>query len=1374
MSVNFNPDKKKGILAKITSSAVKATQKTNGTQESCFSNNGLSSNKIDLSQFENSSEWTPVQAKKNSKFLFFGNNGYTFRTSCGVEILIENPDDLGEAQIFENKETGEVFVINARGAKIKSDEDNTSISIYNSQIDSIETKKGDDTINVYDSTIDELNTGKGSDEVSIYNSLIESLETGAGSDIINIDDSSIDNLKSQKDFLWGLFGSSNDTINIENSDIETLETGHGNDTVISNDSDIETLRTVGGVNSVSLNNTQTTTSDLDENDLKIENGNYLADFDISKIPAVETSEVITLQSGEQINIGDYLALIPQQQVGFETEAEYQQYTIQAISDNLESMRAIFQAQNDKDGIMADGFSSLKELTGLGISSDDVENVIAEQEEIINQLTLAMNGQSDLSFEEAYEKYTGTKFSTEKIDKYMELSNIASMINSGAYYDKDFADKFEEATGKSIDEINQEFALCQNEVLGKSQALQNLVEEYSLSQEGFADKLSAIISTTGMVCIVAGAIVSFIPGGAAIGVPLMTTGKYVAFGGMLADNAIDLVDHSTDKDGLTSDEVKNLALETGVELVSYGTGRVIGAGTNALNSFIAKEATKRGIGTIGSYILGQAAETVADTTLSLGADYLITQGQSLITTGEFMDASDYWSADRFLGEGKNQLIGILTGLSSSKVDAYSQSIIATAQGKIQAGDIDGARKYLEDSGIKVDNSSFSKLIDSTLAQKINLQGEDTNGEAKVSENKDSESVAEVKPAVNDEVSPVESLAAGSINGLFKMNLQLFGESSKNNSLKPNEKITGNQEYKITGNEIFDIQGYELDLSNPHIQEKLSKMQEGEVITVGRSPDSTIQITNSNVSRQHLVIQKTSDGYVLKDISKNGTVFLGLGKNVSVEQPKLKPNEKITGNQEYKITGNEIFDIQGYELDLSNPHIQEKLSKMQEGEVITVGRSPDSTIQITNSNVSRQHLVIQKTSDGYVLKDISKNGTVFLGLGKNVSVEQPVKIKLESNFKGLNAELAKKIEQINDPTIIKYINAKFPSGKLTAKQTRELEMIADAINTYNKNYRITKSAENWLYIDSNGNDAVRRLLKQSDDERGMITQLINEDSQLYISPYAKDVLDEADISVRAFIEDVKLEEKFYAAKKYIQNYQDSPIANHLYDLFIETLRQRGTSTTIISKLQEINDNYNVKVFPTGNFKDLSRKDTFTEEYQTLEALSKELNAWKKASDGQAKLPPTVDFTSVDRSYLPKGNHLTGGASGGHSHSKTHGAISINGMDVHSLMHAIRHEIMHTNDLSGNNVKIRNNSEMAQKLLKILLNKNINPKTITSLESLPYYSEFVRAGHSRYQIKYAYSNPAEFIAVASEKNIRSYSKEFINILIDLGMPSWAIYLQ
>jgi len=134
VSVNFNPDEKKFLLAQGTGSTVEVTQ-TDVAQESCFSNNGLSSNKVDLSQFENSSEWTPIQAQQNSKFLFFGNNGYTFKTSSGVEITIENPDDLGEAQIFENKETGEVIGINSNGAKIKSGGDNTSISIYNSQID---------------------------------------------------------------------------------------------------------------------------------------------------------------------------------------------------------------------------------------------------------------------------------------------------------------------------------------------------------------------------------------------------------------------------------------------------------------------------------------------------------------------------------------------------------------------------------------------------------------------------------------------------------------------------------------------------------------------------------------------------------------------------------------------------------------------------------------------------------------------------------------------------------------------------------------------------------------------------------------------------------------------------------------------------------------------------------------------------------------------------------------------------------------------------------------------------------------------------------------------------------------------------------------
>lgn len=673
MSVNFNPDEKKRLASQESSSSIQVNQ-TDNLDDSCFSVDAQNfeetekSGNIDLVDFEISDELSEVEAQKNSKVLFFGNEGYTFKTNSGVEITVENPDDLGDIQVFENKETGEVFVVNANGAKITSSNENTNISIYNSKIQSINTKKGNDTINVYGSTIDNLNTG-------------------SGSDFVNIDDSSVDKVKTSKDFLWGLFGSSSNSVNINNSDIEKLETGYGNDTVVLSDSEVESLKTKGGVDSISSNNTEIAKDDLAKKDLKVEDGNYLDDFDVSKMPQVESDEVITLESGETVNVSDYISLISQQEVGFETQEEYQQYAIQAISDNLESMKEIFQAQNDSDGVIANGFDALKELSNIGISSEDVNEVIAEQEEIINNLTQAMNGESEMSFEEAYEKYTGSEFSTEKIDKYIELSNIASAVNSGCYYDKDYADKLEEATGKSVDEINQEFALCQNEVLGKSQALQNLVEDYSASQEGFADKLSSIISTSGMVCIAVGAVVSFIPGGAAIGVPLMAVGKNVALGGMLVDNAIDLVDYSTDKDGLTGDEVKNLALETGVELVSYGTGRAIGYGTNTLNSLVSSKAAEAGISKAGSYVLGQSAETLADTALSLIADYTITQGQSLITTGELMDGDDYWSSDRFLGEGQNQLMGILTGLSSAKINAYSKDIAQNdADLKSQTNDV----------------------------------------------------------------------------------------------------------------------------------------------------------------------------------------------------------------------------------------------------------------------------------------------------------------------------------------------------------------------------------------------------------------------------------------------------------------------------------------------------------------------------------------------------------------------------------------------------------------------------------------------------------------------------------------------------------------
>ena len=437
-------------------------------------------------------------------------------------------------------------------------------------------------------------------------------------------------------------------------------------------------------------------------------------FNISQMPEVESNETITLKSGESVAVSDYIELIPQQKVGFETDEEYQQYVIQALSENLESAKEILTRQEEDDGLISKAFNGIKEFLNIGVSKQDAEEALHEQEEILAGLNAAINGQSDMTFEEAYQFYIGSEFSKEKIDKYMEMSNIAAAVNSACSYDKDYAEKFKEATGKTVEEINEEFALCQTETLGKSEKLNDMVDKYSQSQEGFADKLSAAVSTAGLVCIVAGAVASFIPGGAAIGIPLMTAGKYVSLGGMLADNAIDLVDYATDKDGLSGQEISSLALETGVELVSYTAGQGIGRLTNGLNTFVASKAASSGLGKASSYILGQSAETVTDTALSLSADYAIVQGQSLISTGEFMKAEDYWSLERFTGEGRNQLIGIITGLSSTKVNSYSKDIVSSAQQKILDGDIEGAKTYLKKNGLGnyAKDNNFNKLVEQT--------------------------------------------------------------------------------------------------------------------------------------------------------------------------------------------------------------------------------------------------------------------------------------------------------------------------------------------------------------------------------------------------------------------------------------------------------------------------------------------------------------------------------------------------------------------------------------------------------------------------------------------------------------------------------------
>ena len=631
-----------------------------------------------------SDEWEDVKYTQDTGIFGSKKDSYTYTSDDGTTIQVSVTDGV---TVKRNSEMGKIVIIGAQGASITSGSSDTSITICDSKIDSIKTKKGNDELEIYNSTVGTIETGKGIDSITIENSTIEDINTGSGSDIINASNSTISEADTSSEFLFGILDSGEDTLIFNNVKANKIKTGKGDDTVIAENSSVDTLKTGKGEDLLSLNKTDVKNLGINKKDIAVEDGNYL-DFDTSVISDIKSDAKIAFSDGTTMNISEYIDCMLNQEVGYETEEEYYKYVVDTLTSTLETMQSVLSSQNDADGAAADTYNILKELTGLGITSSDAEGMIAEMKKMAEGLSAALSGESSMSFEEAYEYYMGVTYSQEKLDTYMEVSNVYSALLMGCRYDEDYAEKFEEATGKSLEDIASEYALCQTETFGNVTTLENLTEAYSEDQETFADKLSSVISVSGIALTVTGAVLCMTPA-YGVGIAIMTAGKYTALSGMFVDNAIDLVDDSTDADGLTSDELFDIALETGVEAASYLSGRAIGGFTNSLNSMVASQAAASGAGGTLSYIAGQAAETGVDTVMSLAADYGITNVESLITTGETVALDEFFTVDNLLGEGRSQLIGIITGLAASKLEANKASAAGTAlaAGVLEASDGD---------------------------------------------------------------------------------------------------------------------------------------------------------------------------------------------------------------------------------------------------------------------------------------------------------------------------------------------------------------------------------------------------------------------------------------------------------------------------------------------------------------------------------------------------------------------------------------------------------------------------------------------------------------------------------------------------------------
>ena len=227
----------------------------------------------------------------------------------------------------------------------------------------------------------------------------------------------------------------------------------------------------------------------------------------------------------------------------------------------------------------------------------------------------------------------------------------------------------------------------------------------------------------------------------------------------------------------------------------------------------------------------------------------------------------------------------------------------------------------------------------------------------------------------------------------------------------------------------------------------------------------------------------------------------------------------------------------------------------------------------------------------------------------------------------------------------------------------------------------------------------------------------------------------------------------------SYQHDPALTYMYEnIYLDSIPNSvSMSPSDKEKLKKINEKYGVKIIiPTSNF----RKDK-------IDYIERVFENWESATRvgfrfwGSLRFPPTINLLKAQKDYVDDTSAYGGSKSSGYCCANGSGKIAICGYE--NIEWALRHELMHCADW---------------KRLEKFPDSwyEADGKTIKSKIKSQLYNKF-KKGNLNIKNKhfdYAFNNPKEFIAVAAEGDIRKYSKSFIDLLIEFGMPNWAVNLR
>ena len=154
-------------------------------------------------------------------------------------------------------------------------------------------------------------------------------------------------------------------------------------------------------------------------------------------------------------------------------------------------------------------------------------------------------------------------------------------------------------------------------------------------------------------------------------------------------------------------------------------------------------------------------------------------------------------------------------------------------------------------------------------------------------------------------------------------------------------------------------------------------EKDLVVIGRSPDADLPIPDGYgfVSSQHLEIYHSGENFLITDLNSTNGTLLNNRPLPSNKPADLHNNAIIRiGDDTFGISLGMTFVNPGEAAPADGFAVAGATQFMKAEKPITIGRTPESDIQLDAPDVSRQHATIIKREQAYLLSDLgSRNGT-----------------------------------------------------------------------------------------------------------------------------------------------------------------------------------------------------------------------------------------------------------------------------------------------------------------------------------------------------------------------------------------------------------------